>query len=81
MCLKTMLCFVNCSVNNSGAYFEGIVIAYVFPAGGGSSLTYLGYQNVIVENGTTKNLTFSGISILIPVQYLIGVYYYDSVGK
>ncbi len=69
------------SVNNSGAYFEGIVIAFVFPAGGGSSLTYLGYQNVIVENGTTKNLTFSGNIDLDPGQYLIGVYYYDSVWK
>lgn len=72
---------LNASVSNTGTYFEGIVVAFVFPVGGGSSLTYLGYQNIIIENGSTKNITFSGNIDLDPGQYLIGVYYYDSGWK
>lgn len=69
------------SVNNSGAYFEGNVIAFIFPPGGGASLSYLGYQNVIIENSSTHNITFTGNIDLNPGQYLIGVYYYDSGWK
>jgi len=72
---------LNASVSNTGTYFEGIVVAFVFPVGGGSSLTYLGYQNIIIENGSTKNITFSGNIDLDPGQYLIGVYYYDAGWK
>lgn len=72
---------LNASISNTGTYFEGIVVAFVFPVGGGSSLTYLGYQNIIIENGSTKNITFSRNIDLDPGQYLIGVYYYDSGWK
>ncbi len=65
------------SISNSGDYFENKMIAFIFPSGGGSSLGYIGYQNVIVDAGETTQVTFSG-SIDLPVgNYKIAAYYHN----
>lgn len=61
---------------NSGGFFENMVIAFIFPKTGGSSVGYFGYQNAIVDAGEILTLDFKGEINLTPDTYQTVVYYY-----
>lgn len=63
------------SVTNTGAYFEGKIIAFIFPPAGGQSLTYIGYQDAIFDAGEQVDLRFHGNINLPPGEYQIAAYY------
>lgn len=65
------------NIINTGGYFENKMIAFVFPLEGGSSLTYVGYQDVFFDPNEQKNVTFEGNINLVPNQYQIITYYRD----
>jgi len=65
------------NITNTSGYFENKMIAFIFPSGGGSSLAYIGYQNVILDAGETLPITFSGSIDLPNGDYEIAAYYYD----
>jgi hypothetical protein len=62
-------------ITNSGGYFENNMIAFIFPPGGGESLGYIGYQNVILDAGETATVTFRNDIDLAVGNYRIKVYY------
>lgn len=64
------------TVRNTGGYFFDNVIAFIFPADGGSSLAYLGYQQTLLDTGDTVQLSFSGNINLEPNDYLLCLYYW-----
>jgi len=65
-------------IKNTGGYFENKLIAFIFPVSGGSSLTYIGYQDAMIDTNEESTITFSGPIILDPNQYKIAVYYLNS---
>jgi hypothetical protein len=65
-------------ITNSGGFFENMVIAFVFPKTGGSSVGYFGYQNAIVDAGETISLDLKGELNLTPDTYQTVVYYYQN---
>lgn len=62
-------------INNSVGYFDNKLIAFIYPSGGGSSLTSLGYQAAIIDAGETITVTFSGNINLAAGDYKIDVNY------
>lgn len=69
------------TIKNSGAYFDNKMIAFIFPVAGGSSLTYIGYQNVIIDNNETQTIQFNGAIDLEPGQYQTILYYRNTEGN
>jgi len=67
-------------ITNTGGYFENKMIAFVFPKTGGSSLTYIGYQDVFFETDEQKTVNFGGSINLEPDQYLTITYYHGESG-
>lgn len=65
------------NITNLGGYFEEKLIAFIFPATSGSSLTYIGYQTGILDANETKTINFSGSVALDAGNYRIGVYYWN----
>jgi len=66
---------LSAEIRNTNNYYEGSMIAFIFPVGGGSSLGYIGYQNVIIDAGETIPVSFRG-SIDLPLgNYWIAAYY------
>ena len=57
------------SITNTGGFYDGSLLAFVFPASGGSSLTYFGEQNVFINQGEKKEVTFNSDIALNPGQY------------
>lgn len=49
-----------CRVTNNGGLFDGVLYAVIFPAGGGSSLAIFPSEICIIDNGITKDVTFTG---------------------
>ncbi|MDD5184967.1 MAG: T9SS type A sorting domain-containing protein, partial [Paludibacter sp.] len=68
-------------VKNTGGYFENKLIAFIFPVSGGSSLTYIGYQDAMIDTNEEATFTFSGSIDLDPSQYMIAVFYLNSSNK
>lgn len=64
-------------ISNSGAYFENRMIAFIFPEGGGSSLGYIGHQNVIIDAGETATVNFTGTIDLPNGTYWIAAYFWN----
>ena len=62
-------------ITNSGGYFGNEMIAFIFPPGGGGSLGYIGFQNMIIDAGETATVTFSDDIDLAVGNYKINVYY------
>ncbi|MFA6581580.1 MAG: T9SS type A sorting domain-containing protein, partial [Paludibacter sp.] len=62
-------------------YFENKLIAFIFPVSGGSSLTYIGYQDAMIDTNEEATFTFSGSIDLDPSQYMIAVFYLNSSNK
>jgi len=65
-------------VQNTGGLFDNKMIAFIFPSTGGQSLTYSGYQDVLIDNGLTKTVKFNNPIDLSAGNYKIGVYYYNN---
>ncbi|NDW17713.1 T9SS C-terminal target domain-containing protein [Dysgonomonas sp. 216] len=67
-------------IKNTGGLFEGYVVAFIFPKTGGVSLTHIGYQEVSIDKGQTKEVTFSGaIDLPVNIAYNITVYYHNGI--
>lgn len=66
------------SLQNTGAYFDNKMIAFVFPVTGGSSLTSLGNQKIIIDTNETQNIQFKGAINLEPGNYKIALYYLNA---
>lgn len=62
------------SISNSGGYFDSRLIAFVFPQGGGHSLTYLTPQYVYIDSLETKNVTLTGTIDLDAGDYFFSMY-------
>jgi hypothetical protein len=71
---------LSANITNSGGYYENKMIAFIFPKAGGSSLTYLGYQDVFFETDEQKTVNFGGSINLEPDQYLTITYYLGESG-
>ncbi|WP_321423764.1 C10 family peptidase [uncultured Bacteroides sp.] len=66
-------------IKNTGGYFDNNVIAFVFPLTPGLSLTYIGYQKILLDKNEERTITFSGNINLDPSSYRVVVYYWDTV--
>lgn len=66
------------SLKNTGAYFDNKMVAFIFPTAGGSSLTYIGYQDVLIDNNETQAVQFKGGIDLAPGQYMMALYYWNT---
>ena len=62
-------------IENTGSLFDNKMLAFVFPKNGGTSLTYIGIQDVWIDNNETVSLRFQGAMNLEPKEYQIGLYY------
>jgi hypothetical protein len=69
---------LSANVKNTTGYFDQNVVAFIFPETGGTSLTYIGYQNQIMDENEQKTITFGGNINLNPGRYLTIVYYRNS---
>lgn len=68
-------------LKNTGGYFDGSIIAFVFPEGGGYSEAYLGPLQVTIDTDETQTLQLAGAIGLTPAKYLVIVDYKESVGS
>lgn len=64
-------------IKNTGGYFYNKVVAFVFPITGGASLTYFGYQPVILDKNEEREITFSGNIDLDPGSYITAIRYWN----
>ena len=62
------------SISNTGGYFDSKLIAFVFPKGGGRSLTYLTPKNVYIDSLETKDVTLNGTIDLDAGEYFFSMY-------
>jgi hypothetical protein len=69
------------TIKNAGAYFDNKMIAFVFATTGGSSLTYIGYQDVVIDSDETQTIRFDGAINLDPGQYKLALYYRDEANS
>ena len=67
------------TIKNAGAYFDNKMIAFVFATTGGSSLTYIGNQDVVIDNNETQTIRFGGAINLEPGEYKLALYYRNPV--
>jgi len=65
-------------IKNTNGYFANKLVAFIFPVAGGNSITYIGYQDVIIDTNENATFTFTGPVDLDPKQYLIAVFYLNS---
>lgn len=68
------LATLTANIKNTTGYYDNKLIAFIFPKTGGSSLTYLGYQDAIFDANESKRITFSGSISLDLNQYMTVVY-------
>lgn len=68
-------------IKNTNGYFDNKLTAFIFPVKGGTSLTYIGYQDAIIDTNEEATIKFNGAINLDPGQYQIAVYYYNSSNK
>jgi len=68
-------------LKNAGNLFEDYVIAFVFPPTGGASIASFGYQELILDANAEQTVDFSGYIDLEPGQYMVEIYYWNSVAN
>lgn len=66
------------TISNSGGYFDNNMAALIFPKTGGSSLTYIGFGNVMIDKNQQRQVSFVGDINLPNGTYMIAVFYYDA---
>lgn len=69
---------LSATIKNTSGFFDNKIIAFIFPAAGGSSLMYIGYQEAIFDTNEERTVTFSGPIDLTPAQYKVAVYYLNA---
>lgn len=62
------------SITNNGGYFYSRISAFVFPKGGGKSLTSLTTKYVSIDSLETKNFTLNGTLDLVDGDYSFSIY-------
>jgi hypothetical protein len=72
---------LSADLKNTGSLFDNKMIAFIFPESGGSSLTYIGYQDIIIDQNETRNVTFNGAVNLTPGRYFTVLYYMNAESK
>lgn len=68
-------------IKNTGGYFDNNVIAFIFPKTGGTSLTYIGYQKIILDTNEERTITFTGNIDIDAGNYFTGLYYWNATGN
>lgn len=74
---KTQASF-NATIKNTGGYFDGEMIVFIFPTTGGSSLTYIGYGNVSIDKNQELQKSFIGDINLPEDDYFAALFYYST---
>jgi hypothetical protein len=69
---------LNASITNTGGYYDSDIIAFVFPAGGGSSVGYLDPKSIYIDTNETQSISFTGSLNLDPGLYSFKLYYNPS---
>jgi len=64
------------SITNEGGYFDSRLIAFVFPKGGGGSLTYLTPKYIYIDSLETRDVTLTGAIDLVEGDYFFSMYQY-----
>jgi hypothetical protein len=72
------LATLSATIKNTIGYYDKKIIAFIFETTGGGSLTYLGYQDALLDENETRTFTFSGEVNLALKNYIIAVYYQNS---
>lgn len=72
------MAILTAQITNSGGLYDKKLIAFIFPKAGGSSLTYIGNKNVIIDQNETKNITFQGAIDLTLNDYFVAIYYQNN---
>ena len=67
---------VSSDIKNIGGYYDGSIICFVFPAAPGTSLTYIGNQDFVLDSVQTKTVSLTGSMTLAPGNYRMGLYYF-----
>ena len=66
------------TIRNTGDYFENEVIAFVFSLDLGPSITYFGYQSLILDKDEEKNVDFKGTLLALnPETYYYAIILYN----
>ncbi len=66
---------LDATISNSGAPFDNKVISFIFNEAGGSSLTYIGYQDYFIDQGETVDVEFGGSIDLDPGRYMMATFF------
>lgn len=62
-------------IKNTGGLFDNYVVAFIYPASGGSSLLSYGRQHLSLDTGEEATVVFSGSVSLEPGEYLTAIRY------
>ncbi|MDR0866619.1 MAG: C10 family peptidase [Candidatus Symbiothrix sp.] len=66
-------------IRNTGGFFEDDVLTFVFSKSGtGGSLTYFGYQTVLIDQNEEKDIVFNTPINLETDDYIVAVFWYNS---
>jgi hypothetical protein len=63
------------TIQNTGGYYDGEVIAFVFPASGNSSIASFGKQILLLEQGRQKEVVLNSEIGLEPGNYRAAIFY------
>lgn len=69
-------------VKNTGGVYANDIIAYIFSeSGSGTSLSYFGYQNMIIDKNEEQTIQFTGPINLVIGNYRVGIFYSNTSNK
>lgn len=74
------LATLSATIKNATGFYDKKLIAFIFETTGGSSLTYLGYQDAILDANETKTFKFTG-EINLPLKNYSAVVYYQNTSS
>lgn len=74
------LATLSATIKNTTGFYDKKLIAFIFETTGGSSLTYLGYQDAILDVNETKTFKFTG-EINLPLKNYIATVYYQNTSS
>jgi hypothetical protein len=65
---------LNANITNSGGYYDSDIIAFIFAAGGSSSIGYLDPKTVYIDTNESQSISFNGSLNLNPGNYYFRLY-------
>lgn len=68
-------------IKNKSGFFDNKMIAFIFLPAGGTSLTYIGYQQVTIDTNEIQTVSFNGSMELTPGNYKAIIYYRNDAGS